>query len=398
MENKKNRLNRYHDNIFVRWFLDNRFSIVLLNLLLFFLIIFVFNKISFVLNPFWTFFNAILPPILVAAIQYYLMNPVVDFLERKFKVPRLVTIIVLFVLVLGLLIWIINSLVPVVQKQTESLIKNWPDYWRDAQRSFDHMLHDPRLSSVRGNINDAVADAQSKIFKNGQDSINLAINNLSSAVSVVTMIFMTILTAPFVLFFMLKDGHKLTPYLAKFAPTRLQPSFASLLHDINDAVSAYIRGQITVAFWVGVMFAIGYSVIGLNYGLTLAVLAGFLNLIPYFGTFISMIPVVILAIMNLPFMLFKVAIVFAIEQTIEGRVVSPLVMGNKMNMNPVTTILLLIGASAISGLWGVIFAIPVYAIIKIIVTRLFNYYRTISDLYEEDENKPDNDDKKLSKE
>ncbi|WP_276804343.1 AI-2E family transporter [Lactobacillus hominis] len=398
MENKKNRLNRYHDNIFVRWFLDNRFSIVLLNLLLFFLIIFVFNKISFVLNPFWTFFNAILPPILVAAIQYYLMNPVVDFLERKFKVPRLVTIIVLFVLVLGLLIWIINSLVPVVQKQTESLIKNWPDYWRDAQRSFDHMLHDPRLSSVRGNINDAVADAQSKIFKNGQDSINLAINNLSSAVSVVTMIFMTILTAPFVLFFMLKDGHKLTPYLAKFAPTRLQPSFASLLHDINDAVSAYIRGQITVAFWVGVMFAIGYSVIGLNYGLTLAVLAGFLNLIPYFGTFISMIPVVILAIMNSPFMLFKVAIVFAIEQTIEGRVVSPLVMGNKMNMNPVTTILLLIGASAISGLWGVIFAIPVYAIIKIIVTRLFNYYRTISDLYEEDENKPDNDDKKLSKE
>ena len=398
MENKKNRLNRYHDNIFVRWFLDNRFSIVLLNLLLFFLIIFVFNKISFVLNPFWTFFNAILPPILVAAIQYYLMNPVVDFLERKFKVPRLVTIIVLFVLVLGLLIWIINSLVPVVQKQTESLIKNWPDYWRDAQRSFDHMLHDPRLSSVRGNINDAVADAQSKIFKNSQDSINLAINNLSSAVSVVTMIFMTILTAPFVLFFMLKDGHKLTPYLAKFAPTRLQPSFSSLLHDINGAVSAYIRGQITVAFWVGVMFAIGYSVIGLNYGLTLAVLAGFLNLIPYFGTFISMIPVVILAIMNSPFMLFKVAIVFAIEQTIEGRVVSPLVMGNKMNMNPVTTILLLIGASAISGLWGVIFAIPVYAIIKIIVTRLFNYYRTISDLYEEDENKPDNDDKKLSKE
>ena len=398
MEDKKHE-NRYRDNIFVRWFLDNRFSIVLLNLLLFFLIIFVFNKISFVLNPFWTFFNAILPPILVAAIQYYLMNPVVDFLERKFKVPRLVTINVLFVIVLGLLIWIINSLVPVVQKQTESLIKNWPDYWRDAQNSVNHLLHDPRLNSVRSNINDAVADAQSKIFKNGQDSVNLAINNLSSAVNVVTMIFMTLLTAPFVLFFMLKDGHRLNPYLTKFAPNKLKPSFASLLHDINYALSSYIRGQITVAFWVGVMFAIGYSIIGLNYGLTLAVLAGFLNMIPYFGTFISMIPVVILAIMDSPFMLFKVAIVFMIEQTIEGRVVSPLVMGNKMNMNPVTTILLLIGASAVSGLWGVIFAIPVYAVIKIIVTRVFNYYRTISHLYEDEfENEPDNDDKTLTKE
>ena len=83
-------------------------------------------------------------------------------------------------------------------------------------------------------------------------------------------------------------------------------------------------------------------------------------------------------------MLIKVLIVFDIEQTLEGRVISPLVMGNKMNMNPVTTILLLIGASAVAGLWGVIFAIPVYAVIKIIVTRLFNYYRKISNLYDDE--------------
>ena len=86
----------------------------------------------------------------------------------------------------------------------------------------------------------------------------------------------------------------------------------------------------------------------------------------------------------MPLFLIKVLIVFAIEQTLEGRVISPLVMGNKMNMNPVTTILLLIGASAVAGLWGVIFAIPVYAVIKIIVTRLFNYYRKISNLYDDE--------------
>lgn len=371
------------NNVFVKWFLNNRFSVFLVNLLLFFLIILVFNKISFVLNPFWTFFNAVLPPVLVAAIQYYLMNPLVDFLEKKFKVPRIATIIVLFILVVALLIWIITSLVPVIQRQTTSLINNWPKYWRDSQKAFNHMLNDPRLTSVRGNINDIVSDAQSKMFNSGKDSFDLAMSNLTSAVNVITMIFMTLLTAPFVLFFMLKDGHKVKPYLAKFAPEKLQDSFASLLHDINDAIASYIRGQITVAFWVGVMFAIGYSIVGLNYGITLAVMAGFLNMIPYFGTFIAFVPALILAIMNSPMMLVKVLIVFAIEQTIEGRVVSPLVMGNKMNMNPVTTILLLIGASAVSGLWGVIFAIPVYAVIKIIVTRLFNYYRKISDLYDD---------------
>lgn len=245
------------------------------------------------------------------------------------------------------------------------------------------MIHDPRLNGVRSGINQVISDAQTKMFKTGQDSFNLALSNLSSAVNVITMIFMTLLTAPFVLFFMLKDGHRLNPYVTKFAPQKLQPSFSSLLSDINGAVASYIRGQITVAFWVGVMFAIGYSVIGLNYGITLAVLAGVLNMIPYFGTFIAFIPAIILGLISSPMMLVKVLIVFSIEQTLEGRVISPLVMGNKMNMNPVTTILLLIGASAVAGLWGVIFAIPVYAVIKIIVTRLFNYYRKISTLYDE---------------
>lgn len=390
----------HRNNVFMRWFLNNKFSIALLNLLLFFLIIFVFNKISFVLNPFWTFFNAIFPPLLLASIQYYLMNPMVNFLEKKAHVPRIISIIVLFVIVVIALVWIIVSIVPVLQQQTDSLVKNWPNYWNDAQKTVEKALHDPRLSEVRSNISKSISDAQDKIFKSGQQSITLAINNISSAVSVITMIFMTLLTAPFVLFFMLKDGHKLKPYIAKFAPKRLQPSFSSLLHDINQAISSYVRGQITVAFWVGVMFAIGYAIIGLPYGAVLAIAAGLLNMIPYFGTFIAIIPVLIIAIMNSPLMLVKVLIVFAIEQTIEGRVISPLVMGSKMNMNPVTTILLLIGASSVAGLWGVIFAIPVYAVVKIIVTRVFNYYKQISSLYDEVEpvkNLPDNDDKTTSK-
>ena len=397
MENQE----RHRKNVFIRWFLDNKFSIVLLNLLLFFLIIFVFNKISFVLNPFWTFFNAILPPVLLATIQYYLMNPVVDFLEKKAHFPRILSIAILYIIVVILLIWIIVSLVPLVQQQTDSLIKNWPKYWNDAQKTVESALHDPRLSEVRGNLNKSIADAQDKIFKTSQQSLTIAISNISSAVNVVTMIFMTLLTAPFVLFFMLKDGHHLKPYIARVAPKKMQASFSELLHDINQAISSYIRGQITVAFWVGVMFAIGYSIIGLQYGIVLAIAAAFLNLIPYFGTFIAIIPAFILGIMNSPMMLIKVIIVFAIEQTIEGRVISPLVMGSKMDMNPVTTILLLIGASSVSGLWGVIFAIPLYAVAKIIVTRVFNYYRKVSSLYDEVEAEPKkvvkNDDKPTGK-
>ena len=196
---------------------------------------------------------------------------------------------------------------------------------------------------------------------------------------------MTLLTAPFILFFMLKDGHELRPYLTKFAPQRWQDSFSKLLYDINYALASYIRGQITVAFWVGVMFAIGYTVIGLPYGYALAILAAFLNLIPYFGTMIAFIPALVIGIMTSVPMFIKVLIVFCIEQLIEGRLISPLVMGNKLEMHPITTILLLIGASAVWGLWGVVFGIPIYAILKIIVSRVYNYYRKASEVFDDED-------------
>ncbi|MCT6903587.1 MAG: AI-2E family transporter, partial [Lactobacillus sp.] len=93
----------------------------------------------------------------------------------------------------------------------------------------------------------------------------------------------------------------------------------------------------------------------------------------------------VIAIMLSVPMVIKVLIVFAIEQTIESRIISPLVMGNKMEMHPVTTILLLIGSSAVWGLWGVIFGIPIYAILKIIILRVYNYYRNVSQVFREDE-------------
>lgn len=369
--------------LFKKLFLDNRFSIVLLNILLFFLIIWIFNKISFVLNPAWVFFSAILPPLLLAVIQYYVMNPVVDWFEKKFKVPRVVTILVLFLFVLIALIWIINILVPIAQNQINSLIKNWPNIWNDAVNAMQEALRDPRLHEVKGSLQNMIDNTQKNLFKSGQSTINATIGNISSAVSIITMIVMTLLTAPFILFFMLKDGHHLRPYITKFAPEHWQSSFSQLLYDTNYALASYIRGQITVAFWVGVMFVVGYMIIGLPYGLALAILAGVMNLIPYFGTPLALIPVFVIAIMTSGSMVIKVLVVFLIEQAIETRILSPLVMGNKMKMHPVTTILLLIGASSVWGLWGVFFGIPIYAILKIIVSRVYNYYQRESEIFSE---------------
>lgn len=139
-----------------------------------------------------------------------------------------------------------------------------------------------------------------------------------------------------------------------------------------------------MAFAVAIMFIIGFSIIGLEYSVTLGIVAGFLNLIPYLGSFLAMIPAVFLGIVAGPLMLVKVIIVFIAEQTIEGRLISPLVLGNQLAIHPVTILLVLLTSGKLFGIVGVILGIPVYAAAKVIITHIFEWYTTISSLYEDD--------------
>ena len=372
------------DNIFTQWVLDNRFSVGLINIFLCLVIVLIFNKVSFVLNPVKTFMWAILPPVILALLQYYLMNPVVDWLEKKFKVPRTVTILLILALVICFLVWMINTLIPLLQHQIQSLIDNWPSIWKNASETVQGVLKDPRMGTVRASIDKQLASLQKNMSQIGDKAIGNALSSLTSAVNVAATVFMTLFTAPFILFFMLKDGHELRPYLVKFAPERWEKATSELLHEVNAALSSYVRGQMSVAFCVGIMFFIGYSIIGQSYGAALAIFAGCMNLIPYFGTTIGLIPSLIVAAVTSWSMVLKVLLVFAIEQVIETRVISPMIVGNRMKMHPVTTIIVMLGAGSVWGLWGVVAGIPLYAVLKIFVSRFYNYYRKVSHLYNDD--------------
>lgn len=150
---------------------------------------------------------------------------------------------------------------------------------------------------------------------------------------------------------------------------------------INWKISQYIRGQITVAFFVGLMFWIGFAIIGLEYAVLLAILAGVLNLVPYLGSFIAMIPIVLVALVASPFMLVKVLIVFAVEQLLEGRIIQPLIIGSSLKIHPVTIIIVLLTAGKLFGIPGVILGIPAYAVLKIIFEHIFTWYQSYTGLY-----------------
>lgn len=149
---------------FEQWFLNNKVTVILLNVMLCLLIIFGLNQVSYIFTPILTFINAILMPVLFAVVQYYLMNPVVNFMERKFKVPRIFTIIALLILVLVLVIWIIFTLIPIVQSQIESLLRNWPQIWETSRDTLNNLSQNPKLSSVQQTFEQYADQIQKKVF------------------------------------------------------------------------------------------------------------------------------------------------------------------------------------------------------------------------------------------
>lgn len=368
---------------FYQWFLNNKATVILINVMLLLIVVWLFANMSWIFQPVGTFLGMALPPILLAGVLYYLIEPVVELAERHFRFPRILTITIIFIAVIALIVWGILTLIPIIQNQTQQIIKNWPLYWQNIEDTFNQILSSPHLAAIRKQISEQISDSSKVLTKQINSSVNDWFNNITSAVGVITNILVILATAPFLLFFMLKDGPKFRPYILKFVPVKFRKSTNQLLTEVNLSLSNYIRGQLTVAFWVGVMFSIGYSIIGQKYALTLGVLAGFLNLIPYLGSFLAMIPALIIAAFTNSFMVVKVLIVFAIEQTIEQRVVAPLVVGSKMEMHPATTLVLLLAAGKMFGLLGVLLGIPVYAVLKILIGHLFQWFQQVSGLYEE---------------
>ena len=208
-------------------------------------------------------------------------------------------------------------------------------------------------------------------------------NGTSSFLSAATGVVIALMIFPFILFYLLRDGKQLNGYITKMLPISWRKDTSTVLSQVNEQLSSYVRGQLIVAGAVAIMFSIMFSVIGLKYAVLIGISAGFLNLIPYLGSFLAMIPALIIGLVAGPFMIVKVLIVFVIEQTIEGRFVSPLVLGSKLNIHPITILFVLLTSGKIFGFWGVLIGIPAYASAKVIVVYLFKWYRQISSLYED---------------
>ncbi|MGS4787757.1 AI-2E family transporter [Streptococcus sp. P25B114] len=368
---------------FFKWFINNQAVTFFLVTLLISLTILVFTKISFLLKPIGSFVEIILLPMLLTGLLYYLLNPIVDWLEKR-KVSRTIGISIVFVLIGLLLVWGLAVAIPNIQEQVVSFVQNLPANIQKLELQLTSLLQDKRFEQFRPTALQAINQVNDQIISFAQRFSSSAVNWASHLISTASQIIVAVLIMPFILFYLLRDGKGLNAYITQYLPTKWRAPIGTVLSDVNSQLSNYVRGQVTVAMIVALMFSIMFSIIGLSYPVTLGILAGFLNLIPYLGSFLAMIPAVILGLIAGPFMLVKVLIVFMIEQTIEGRFVTPLIIGSSLNIHPITILFVLLTSGQMFGVLGVLLGIPIYASIKVLVKAAFEWYKVYSELYEED--------------
>lgn len=336
--------------------------------------IFIFDQVSYIFKPFIIVFNTIVAPIIVSIILYYLFNPLVNLMER-YNISRLWGVIILFLVIIGVIALAINLLIPVIGAQFKSFGNNFPYYVDKVNKFIDSVTKYSLISNFYGQIQDQLDSLAKKLPSMVSDYFNGFGSKVKNFAEALVNVGVVIATTPFVLFFMLKDGHRFKEFSTNLMPPKFRKDFHDLLDKMSLQVDSYIQGQIIVSFCIGILLFIGYSIIGLDYSLILASIAAVTSVVPYIGPTIAISPAIIIALITSPIMLLKLVVVWTAAQFIEGHFISPNIMGKTLKIHPLTIIFILLSAGNLLGVVGVILGIPAYAILKVLVSHLFTMYK-----------------------
>ncbi|MBD1801074.1 cell elongation protein CozEb [Staphylococcus aureus] len=376
-ENEKNiRKNflKFTESRYMKFVGGNDLVFSLIALVLLGIVIFIFEKVSYVFDPFIIVFKTIAAPIIVSLILFYLFNPIVNMMER-YRIPRVAGISIIYLAVVGVITLIVNLLIPIIGSQVDSLVKNSPQYLEKLINSIDKIANNTFFSSYYSQINDWLNSLPKKIPSMLSEFTDGFGSKIATFAETIANIGVVIVTTPFVLFFMLKDGHHFKEFSTNIMPPKFRKDFHDLLEKMSVQVGSYIQGQIIVSFCIGILLFIGYSVIGLKYSLVLASIAAVTSVVPYLGPTIAISPAIVIAAIRSPWMLLKLAVVWTLVQFVEGHFISPNIMGKTLKIHPLTIIFILLCAGKLLGIVGVILGIPGYAILKVLVTHLFQLFK-----------------------
>ena len=301
-----------------------------------------------------------LPPLILAGMMAYLLNPVVDIGERR-RLPRWASIALLYLALVGVIVLLIAVLIPMIVEQIQDLKRMFDIWWpqvpnlvREAQAWLTAKV--PAAGALMGDFQldqravATVTDGATGILAAAPKYLTSAVSNVVNVVSYFVMV-------PFIAFFLIRDGRAFKSHLIELVPNRYFEMSLSILSKIEDQVGRYLRGILLEASAIGVMSSIGLLIIGLKSAIVVGLVAGVANLIPYLGPLVGGTVGVIVAL-STGTSVMSVIIVFLVVQFVDNWVLQPVVMSQSVKLHPLLIFLAVVFGGSYGGILGMILAVP----------------------------------------
>jgi sporulation integral membrane protein YtvI len=317
----------------------------------------------------------VISPFIASFVFAYLISPIIKFLEEKTNIPRwlLSLLTVSFIFTLFILLWVV--LVPLIYDQVAKFAAHVPEYkvfvvnrvYPEIQEFISKID-----ASYMAKIQQGIDNIFSTLLQGGMDLINKIWQSGYAVVNIITIVFLV----PLISFYMIRDWEKIYKNIIEMVPMQNRNKIQKLLKDINNALSGFIRGQLTICLILASYYAIGLSIIGLEYGALIGVTTGLISFIPFIGFASGFVIAIIVGYFQAAswMMFIKIAVVFVIGNVIES-LLSPKIVGNKIGLHPVWVIFAILLGASLLGFFGMLVAIPIAAIVNVLIRFFIDIYK-----------------------
>lgn len=323
----------------------------------------------------------ILMPFLAGIMLAYLADPLVDRIEAK-NVSRTIGVAIVFVL-MSLFFWgALVLLLPLLGRQIDAMLAGIPDFlsWIQGeiipyiQSHFDLPSQAAPIEELKAMMNEHWDEAGNVLA--------VGLRQLTSSGFAIATLLTNLFLIPVVTFYLLRDWDIIIGKIRRALPRSLEPTISSLVLQCDEVLSAFLRGQLIVMLCLGLIYSLGLTFVGLNLAILLGTIAGLASVVPYMGFVVGIVVSGVAAYVQFhdPVILLYVAAVFGVGQMLEGMVLTPLLVGDKIGLHPVAVIFAIMAGGQLAGFVGVLLALPVAAIVMVLVRHAHERYRS-SDIY-----------------
>jgi predicted PurR-regulated permease PerM len=338
------------------------------------ILVLVLGAVLYLLAP-------VLTPFVVAALFAYLTDPLVDRLERR-GLGRGLAVTLVFLVGSVVVIAALLVLVPFIERQIGNFLAQlpvWVDWfqnratpWLEARFGLSLEILDTRqlIDALQANWKEAggfAASVLGGVSKSGMAVIGWVLN---------------LVMIPVVAFYLLRDWDVLVDHIHAMVPRSIEPVVSRLARESDVVLGAFLRGQLSVMVALGVFYGVGLWLAGISVGPLIGMVAGLISFVPYLGAITGVIMAIIAALVQYQdwFHLLLVLAVFGIGQLIEGYVLVPKLVGDKIGLHPVAVIFAVLAGGELFGFLGVLLALPVASVVMVVLRYLYERY-THSDFY-----------------